>query len=317
MGETDRLSNPAGNHMASRSKKIGFVGLGLMGHGMAKNLVEKGFALAVLGHRSRAPVDDLVARGAREATTLADLARSSDIVFTCVPSSRDVEALIYGPEGIGANARPNLVHIDCTTADPASTVRIAEYYDRSGIRFVDAALARGPANAEAGTLNLIVGGATEVLDEVRPALDCVAENVFHVGPVGAGHRAKLINNFIAMGSASLIADALTAARAVGVDLKALYDVISAGGVNSPMFQTMALAAVDGDVSRLQFSLANARKDIGYFVSMANDAGIVSLIGPAVLQALTLATLHDRENSFVPKLSALLAELNGLGSGQAA
>jgi 3-hydroxyisobutyrate dehydrogenase-like beta-hydroxyacid dehydrogenase len=301
--------------MSAISQKIGFVGLGLMGHGMARNLVEKGFPVAVLCHRSRAPVDDLVARGAREAETVGELARSSDIIFTCVPSSRDVEALVYGPDGIGKNAKPNLVHVDCTTADPASTLKIAEFYRLREIRFVDAALARGPANAEAGTLNLIVGSAPDVLDEIRPALACVAENIFHMGPVGAGHRAKLINNFIAMGSASLIADALTAARAVGVDLKALYDVISAGGVDSPMFQTMALAALDGDASRLQFSLANARKDISYFVSMANDAGIVSFVGPAILHALTLATLHDREDSFVPRLPALLAELNGVGRSQ--
>lgn len=294
-----------------KAQKIGFIGLGLMGHGMAKNLVEKGHQLSIIGNRNRAPVDDLVARGAKEVKTPSELAASCDIIFTCVPASADVEAIVYGPDGFLKSARSGLVHVDCTTADPNSTLKIAKDYSAHGMHLVDAGLARGPDEAEAGILNLIVGAEPGVLEEIRPVLLCCAENIFHVGPTGAGHRTKLINNFIAMGMASLISDAVTAARATGVELQALYDVISAGGVNSPMFQNIALAAMDGDTSRLKFSIGNARKDMSYFVGMVNEAGMASLFGPAVLQAFTLAVLDGQSDSFVPSMPSVLARLNRL------
>ncbi|CAH1690277.1 putative 3-sulfolactaldehyde reductase [Hyphomicrobiales bacterium] len=293
----------------SGTKDIGFIGLGLMGHGMAKNLIEKGHRLFILGRNNRKPIESLVARGATEVSSPAELARRTEIVFTCVSTSADVEEKVYGPEGLLENARPGFVHIDCTTADPTSTLKIAADYQARGMVLVDAALARSPEHAEAGTLNLIVGAEADLLDRLRPVLDCVAENIFHVGRTGAGHRTKLINNFIAMGSASLIADAISAARATGVDLKALYDLISAGGVNSPMFQIMALSALDGDTSRLKFSIANARKDIRYFSDMVNEAEAISLFGPAVLQALTQAVLAGGKDEFVPHLGVVLTRMN--------
>ncbi|MER2537422.1 MAG: NAD(P)-dependent oxidoreductase [Rhizobiaceae bacterium] len=294
-----------------KARKIGFIGLGLMGHGMAKNLVEKGHQLSIIGNRNRAPVEDLVSRGAKEVKKPSELAATCDIVFTCVPASTDVEAIVYGADGFLKSARPGLVHVDCTTANPTSTLKIAADYAAHGVQLVDAGLARGPDNAEAGTLNLIVGAEAGLLEDIRPVLLCCAENIFHVGPTGAGHRTKLINNFIAMGMAGLFADALTAARATNVDLSALYEVISAGGNNSAIFQIMAKSAMDGDASRLKFSIGNARKDMSYFVGMASDAGMVSLFGPAVLQAFTLATLNGQSDGFVPSISDVLAQLNHL------
>lgn len=293
----------------SETKDIGFIGLGLMGHGMAKNLIEKGHRLYIIGRNNRKPIESLVARGATEVSSPAELARRTEIVFTCVSTSADVEENVYGPEGLLVNARPGFVHIDCTTADPTSTLKIAADYRARGMVLVDAALARTPEHAEAGALNLIVGAEANQLDQLRPILDCVAENIFHVGGTGAGHRTKLINNFIAMGSASLIADAISVARATGVDLKALYDLISAGGVDSPMFQSMALSALDGDTSRLKFSIANARKDIWYLTNMVNEAGAVSLFAPAVMQALTKAVVAGDKHKFVPHLGAVLSQMN--------
>jgi len=307
------MHEPLTNIMAGATmtdpKNVGFIGLGLMGHGMAKNLLRHGHRLAVVGHRNRAPLEHLLAQGATEAASPAELASHCDVVFTCLPSSRDVEEVVYGPNGLLENGRPDLVHIDSTTALPESSVRIAADYNNRQIHFIDAPLARDPEAAEAGKLNLIVGSDQRLLDRVRPLLLCFAENIFHMGDVGSGHRAKLINNFISMGMASLIADALTAARVTGVELGKLHALISAGGVNSPMFQTMALAAMDGDNTRLKFSIANARKDINYFNRTVNDAGMVSFFAPAVLQALTLAERQGRASAFVPSLSQVLRAIN--------
>jgi 3-hydroxyisobutyrate dehydrogenase-like beta-hydroxyacid dehydrogenase len=294
---------------------IGFIGIGLMGHGIAKNLLEKGHELTVVAHRSRERVDDLVARGAAEAKTPREVAAASDLVFTCLPTSKDVESLVYGDEGILAGAHEGLIHIDTSTANPVSTLKIAADYHAKGLRFVDAPLARTPKEAQEGRLNVMVGASPALFEEVLPVLKCFAENVFRVGEVGAGHKIKLINNFIALSHASVVAEAVATARATGVDLKSLYDLVSAGGANSAMFQMIMPYVLEGDGSRLQFAIANARKDLAYFVAMVNEAKATGLVGPAVLQTLTLANALGHGREHVPHLTDILTDLNG-SRGQA-
>src|SRR5579872_659655 len=122
----------------SATEKIGFIGVGFMGHGMAKNIREKGYALTVLGHRNRPPVDDLVARGASEAKTAAELARRCDIIFLCVTGSPQIEALVNGPDGIKQGAHAGLIIVDCSTADPVSTLKLAAELAPLGVHFADA-----------------------------------------------------------------------------------------------------------------------------------------------------------------------------------
>lgn len=289
---------------------IGFIGIGLMGHGMAKNLIEKGHRLTILANRSRERVEDLVARGATEARSAREVAAASDVVITCVPTSDDVEGLVYGDSGLLAGARNRFIHIDASTANPVSTLRIAADYHAKGMRFVDAPLARTPKEAQEGRLNVMVGSSQELFDEILPILQCFAENVFRVGDLGAGHKIKLINNFMAMSHASVVAEAVATARATGVDPKALYDLVSAGGANSAMFQMIMPYVLEGDASRLQFAIANARKDLGYFVAMANAAKTVGLVGPAVLQTLTLAEALGHGAELVPSLTDVLSRLDG-------
>ena len=290
---------------------IGFIGLGLMGHGIAKNLLEKGHKLTIMANRSRERVDDLLARGAAEVATPRDVA-ASEIVFTCVPTSNDVEGLVYGESGILAGAQEGLIHIDTSTANPVSTLKIAADYHAKGLRFVDAPLARTPKEAQEGRLNVMVGASQALFDEILPVLKCFAENVFRVGELGAGHKIKLINNFIAMSHASVVAEAVATARATGVDLKALYDLISAGGANSAMFQMIMPYVLEGDASRLQFAIGNARKDLAYFIAMVNEAKATGLVGPAVLQTLTLANALGHGGEHVPHLTDVLTKVNGSG-----
>jgi 3-hydroxyisobutyrate dehydrogenase-like beta-hydroxyacid dehydrogenase len=293
---------------------IGFIGIGLMGHGMARNLIEKGHALTILANRSRERVDDLIARGATEAKTPRELAAATEIVLTCVPTSEDVEGIVYGDNGMLAGAREGFIHIDTSTANPVSTLKIAADYHARGLRFADAPLARTPKEAQEGRLNVMVGASQELFDEILPILKCFAENVFRVGDLGAGHKIKLINNFMAMSHASVVAEAVATARATGVDPKALYDLVSAGGANSAMFQMIMPYVLEGDASRLQFAIANARKDLSYFIAMANAAKTVGLVGPAVLQTLTLAYGLGHGHKLVPYLTDVLTQLDGRTRG---
>lgn len=296
---------------------VGFIGVGLMGHGMARNILEKGHPLTILGHRNRQPVDHLLGRGAKEASSPAEMARACDIIFLCVPSSRQVEALIEGENGILAGARRGQIVIDTTTADPNSTLRLGQLLAARDIRFVDAPLARTPKEAEEGRLNVMVGAEPELFEEIRPVLETFAENIFHIGPLGTGHKIKLINNFIALGNASIVAEAVTAARKVGIDLDALYKLISAGGANSNIFQMIMPWVLNGDISRMQFAIRNAQKDLRYFANMTSEAAIVGSVAPAVHQTFSLAAALGHGEDFVPQLVDVLGELNGVaGSGVA-
>jgi 3-hydroxyisobutyrate dehydrogenase-like beta-hydroxyacid dehydrogenase len=269
-------------------KKVGFVGVGLMGHGMAKHLVEKGFATSILGHRNRAPVEDLVKRGAREASDVADLVGASDIVFLCVTGSPQVEDLVYRKGGILECVRAGQIVVDTSTSMPSSTLKIAADLKAKGARFVDAPLARTPVEAEEGRLNTMVGADAETYAEIEPALKAFCENIFHVGDVGAGHKIKLINNFAAIGQMSLTAEALAACAKLGVDPKKYFAMVSTGAANSGLFQMVAGKAVEGDFTGMKFGLANALKDVRYYNQMAMEAGVSGAMAPAVLNTLTNA-----------------------------
>lgn len=294
-------------------ERIGFIGAGLMGHGMAKNIVEKGYPLTVLAHRNRAPIEDLLARGAAEARSPAELARASDIVFLCVPSSAEVEQCVFGDDGIMAGAREGLIVVDSTTAEPASTERMAEALAAQGVSFADAPLTRSPKDAEAGRLNVLVGADEATLAAIRPVLETFAENVFHVGPVGSGHRLKLINNFLSQGIAALCAEAVTTATKAGVDLQMLFDVVSVGGANSAVFQRF-MPWVLGQDSGMVFQLKNGQKDVRYYTHLAEAVGSTAFLGEAVHQIYTLAVAQGEGGSYVPALARALGKVNGVKIG---
>jgi 3-hydroxyisobutyrate dehydrogenase-like beta-hydroxyacid dehydrogenase len=270
------------------SKRIGFIGVGMMGHGMAKNLAAKGFPTTILGHKNRAPVEDLVKQGATEAKDVASLVKASDIIFLCVTGSPQVEDLVYRKGGILESGGPGQIVVDTSTSMPGSTLRIAADLKAKGMRFVDAPLARTPVEAEQGRLNTMVGADEATFREVEPALKAFCENIFHIGDVGAGHKIKLINNCAAIGQMSLIAEALTACAKLGVDPKKYFALVSTGAANSGIFQMLAGKAVEGDYTGMKFGLANALKDVRYYNQMAMESGVSGNMAAATLQTLTQA-----------------------------
>ncbi len=294
------------------TEKVGFAGTGLMGHGMAKNLLGAGYPLAVVTHRDRTPVEDLVRLGATELRGYWELAAECDVVFLCVTGTPEVEKILYGRDGLLDGAHYGLMVVDCSTSEPASSQRIAAALNERGASFVDAPLARTPAEAEAGRLNTMVGAAEDDMQRVRPLLEACCENIFHMGPVGAGHKTKLVYNFITMGYAALISEALCACAATEVDLKRFAGVVSAGGANSGIFQLIVPRAIEsGDCSGLNFSLANAEKDLRYYNRMVDTVPLAGNLGRAVQHALIQGLNLGYADGLVGDLLHAQEKINGV------
>jgi 3-hydroxyisobutyrate dehydrogenase-like beta-hydroxyacid dehydrogenase len=291
-------------------ERIGFIGLGLMGRGMAKNIVTKGFRLAVLGHRNRAPVEELVGLGATEAKSARDLAEACDIVVLCVTGSPEVEAIVAGPDGLASVGKPLLI-IDCSTSNPSSTIALADDLRDSGITLIDAPLSRTPKDAEAGTLDVMVGGAEAVVARARPVIDCFAGRVVHTGPTGSGHTMKLLNNFVSLGYAAIYSEALALGAKAGLTPKVFDAVIRGGRMDCPFYQTFAQYVVGRDPNAHRFTLRNAAKDLGYLAGFATSAGVVNHLGAAVRNSFSAAVAAGQGERYVPMLSDFIAEANGV------
>ena len=290
--------------------RVGFAGVGLMGHGAAKNILEKGYPLSILGHRNREPVDDLVGRGASEARDPADLAAESDVVIICVPSGVEMAGLFSGPRGLIAGARAGMIFIDATTNDPAVTRTVGADLRAVGCDLVDAAMGRTPKEAEEGRLATYVGGEAATIERVRPILEAYADTIVICGGLGAGTTCKLVNNSITIGMAAIIAEAFATAARLGVDLEALSAVLSAGGVDGRMWQMMKPWILEGDDSRLKGPIRIGAKDIRTYGRMAENAGVAIFIAQAVNQTLRLALNQGHAERYLPVLPGILAELNG-------
>ncbi|WP_299925612.1 NAD(P)-dependent oxidoreductase [uncultured Pelagimonas sp.] len=257
---------------------IGFIGLGLMGGNMVECLQKNGFEPIVMDLDKEA-VAKTVARGATEATSAKELAAASDIIMLCLTTSAVVEKLVYADDGLLAGIKDGAVLIDFGTSIPASTRKIGADLAAKGAGMVDAPLGRTPAHAKDGLLNIMASGDQATFDKVKPTLDVLGENVFYLGALGAGHTTKLINNFMGMTTVCAMSQAFAVAERAGVDRQQLFDIMSTGPSNSPFMQFCKNYAVDG-VSDLGFSIANANKDLGYFVQMADDMGTKTAIAEA-------------------------------------
>src|SRR6202521_5270324 len=297
--------------MSTDKPRIGFVGLGLMGHGMAKNLVAKGFPLTVRLHKNRKPAEDILAAGAKEVKTDAELARASDVVILCVTGSPQIEEIVYGENGILSAARDGLVGGDTSTAEPASTAKIRDDLARKGTKYVDAPLARTPKEAEEGRLNTMVGADDATFARLKPVLSAYSENVIHVGGPGHGHMLKLVNNFIAMAIATATAEACATCAKAGVSIRKLHELISAGAVNSGIFQLTAGKMLEGDLTGLKFTLLNAMKDLRYYTHFAESLPTSAIVGEAVHQSLVTANLLGFGDKYVASLVEAQEKLAGV------
>ena len=287
--------------------KIGFIGLGLMGSAIVEHLLDLKYPMTVLGHRRREAIEAAIANGASEAANAAELAGASDIVIVCVDTSKTVESLMYGEQGVIAGVKPGTVVIDFGTSLPNSTQEIGAKLREAGAHYMDAPLGRTPAHARDGLLNIMAASEREDFDKVEAVLKDIGENVFHVGPLGAGHTLKLINNFFGMTLATAMSEAFAMADLAGIAREDLYSIMSAGPLHSAMMDFVKANAVDGDPTKLAFSISNARKDLGYYNAMSDALSVSSFIAPATENALSAAETRGYGGKDVPVMVDFFAQ----------
>jgi 3-hydroxyisobutyrate dehydrogenase-like beta-hydroxyacid dehydrogenase len=292
------------------AERVGFIGVGNMGAGMAANLLKKGFALTVLAHRSREAVEALVAQGAAEAGTPREMAERTDVVVLCVTGSPQVQRVVDGADGLAAAGKPLMI-IDCSTSDPAVTVPLSQTLAGRGITLIDAPLGRTPREAAAGTLDVMVGASDADLARARPILEAFAGRIIHTGGVGTGHTMKLLNNFLSMGYAALYAEALAIAAKSGITAGTFDSVIRGGRMDCGFYQTFFEYVVGGNENAHRFAISNGLKDMTYLASLAQSLGAVNPVGAAVRNSFAIAAATGHGDDYVPKLSDIIAGLNGV------
>ena len=292
------------------NEKIGFVGVGLMGHGMAANMLTAGFPVTVIAHTNRAPVEDLIGKGAKEAATLADLAAASTVIHICAPGSPQVEAIIAT---LLPALQPGTVIVDCSTSDPTSTAQLARRLADAGCHMADAPLGGTPVQAEAGELATMVGADDAVFARINPVLDAWAKSVVHLGPSGTGHKMKLLNNFLSLGYGALYSEALALSEKVGISTAQFDSVVRGSRMDCGFYQTFMGYAVEGNREAHKFTLTNALKDLRYLESMADGVSLANPIGNAVKNSFALAHAAggDGPEDYVPHLVDFVARANGV------
>lgn len=286
-------------------ERIGLVGAGLMGQGIAANLLKHGWPLAVLEHPGNQPLEPLLRAGATTAARTDELAAASDVLLVVVTGSPQVEAVVTGEHGVLAGLRPGATVIDCSTSIPSSTERVARAVHDAGGLFLDAPMTRTPKEAAEGRLNLLVGGDAALFARWRPMLACFAENIVHVGPVGAGHRMKLLHNFVSLGSIALLCEAAACARRSGIATEVFVDVLAKGGGGGVALERLRPYLATGDATALRFAMANARKDLDYYGTMASQAGAADAIAGAVLGTYQRGVRDGGADALVLELVRLL------------
>lgn len=291
-------------------ERIGFIGLGYMGSGMAGNLLRKGWPLAVWARRSRGSLERLAGEGAVEAASPRAMAEACDVVLLCVTGSPEVEAVVNGPDGLAAAKKPLMI-LDCSTSDPSVTVRLAAELAPQAITLLDAPLGRTPKEAAEGTLDVMAGGADADFARARPILEAFARRVVHTGPTGSGHAMKLLNNFLSMGYAAIYAEALTVAAKAGLTPAVFDSVIRDGRMDCGFYQTFFDYVINRNENAHRFALANGLKDMTYLAAFAQGAGVANPVGAAVRNSFATAVATGNGEKFVPMLSDIVAELNGV------
>jgi 3-hydroxyisobutyrate dehydrogenase len=286
---------------------VGWIGLGVMGAPMAGHLLAAGHELTV-ATRTPEKAEPLVARGATLVSTAAEVARAGEVVFTMLGLPDDVRSVMFGPEGVIDAAAPGSVLVDCTTSEPALAVEIAEAASERGIGAVDAPVSGGDVGAREARLSIMVGGAEEHVDRVRPLLDVMAATVVHQGPAGAGQHTKAVNQIAIASTMIGVSEALLYAQAAGLDPETVLASISSGAAGSWSLSNLAPRMIDGDFAP-GFYVEHFVKDLGIALHEAEQLDL-QLPGLSLAAELYRRLLADGGGrSGTQALITTLAELN--------
>jgi len=289
---------------------IGFIGLGRMGRPMAGNMQQKGFSLLAYDIVDE-PVKALVALGAGAAPSIAELAAECQTIITVLPSHTEVEAVVLGEGGILANAAPGTLVMDMSTVDPASTDRVATALDDAGMRFVDAPIGRLASHADRGESLFMVGASDGDFESVRPMLEAMGTEIHHCGGPGSGIRTKLINNYLAITSCQMNAEALALTQRFGLDLGKTLDVIhGTTATNGQLKINYATKVLSGDTEP-GFQIDLAHKDLSLVMGAANAGQVPMAIGAAARESLSMARARGWGGKDFSALLDALCETAGL------
>jgi 3-hydroxyisobutyrate dehydrogenase len=253
------------------SEQVGFIGLGIMGQGMARNLLKAGYSVRVW-NRTTSKIEPLVAEGAQAAASPADVAAHCPIIVSCVSDTPDVEAVLLGDGGVIHGAKAGSLIIDCSTISPQVTREIAAKLGEKGIHLVDAPVSGGSEGAARGTLTIMVGGAEADFQRALPVLQAMGKTITHIGEVGSGQVVKLVNQVLVVGNCLAMCEALLLAQAGGVDLQKTFDAISQGAAGSWMFTNRAPQIIRRDW-RPGFTIALQQKDLRLVLDAADELGV--------------------------------------------
>jgi 3-hydroxyisobutyrate dehydrogenase-like beta-hydroxyacid dehydrogenase len=291
--------------------RVGFIGLGYMGHGMAVNIRARGFPLVVMAHRKREAVEDLVKRGATEVATPAEMAANADIIVLCVTGAEEVDALVRRPDGLGGAARAGTIIIDCTTSAPATILALARDYAGRGLLFADAPLGRSPREAWEGNLSTMVGGDPDVLERIRPVLAAFATVIQPVGALGNGHRLKLVNNFISLGLGALYSEALVLALKAGLSVEAYDDLVRSSRMHCAFYDTFMGWVLGGDADSHRFALDTALHTISDVADFAGRVEMNSQLAPGIVEIYRGAVAAGEGAAMLPSLPRHVARESGI------
>lgn len=288
---------------------IAFFGAGLMGEPMAGHLLDAGYGVVVVPHRNREPIERLLAKGATEVSSPAEAARRTDVAIMVLPTSREVEEVLFGRRGLAAEMASEYTVIDMGTCYPPDTRRIAAQFIGMGGRFLDAPVTGGPSGAKARTLTLMVGGEQETLESVRPILEAMGQDIYHFGDVGAGHTAKLIQNMIGIIASAGIAEGFALATAARLDVGKFFKMLSSSTSNSPALQHVVPKVFAREFDKVGFKLDMAYKDIKQATALAREMTVPLPVANGATELMQLARAlgfgHQDSSAVIRGLEAVL------------
>lgn len=292
-------------------KEIGFIGAGNMGKGIVKTLLEKDYSVYLLAHKNRTNIDTLVKLGAIEVSSVDELLQEAQVIITCLPSRKAVEA-VY--ESLIANARKNSIFIDTSTSDPELTKELQKKAIIVGLDIIDAPLLGGPQMTWEGKIGLAVGGDPETVDNIKPLLEDFSAKLFYAGGPGTGHSLKLINNAVTLTNSAILYEAFTVARKSGIDLTMLYEAMDASAASSKRLHGIAPCLIN-DEHPLSFALNVASKDLVLYSTFAGDTGVPTLVSDAAKNQYKLAQSMGYGEQSVTRIATALAKLAGVSFGE--
>ena len=249
------------------SKTVGFIGVGYMGYGIAKNLLKKNLNLKIIAHKNRLPINKLVKVGAKEVFNYDDLTKNTDCIFICVTNTKIAKEVA---KKILESIEKNSILIDITTHNERGSIEMANILSSKSIKYVECPVMGGPVQAQEGILGGIVGATDQDFKDCKQYLLSFCKNIFHFGPVGNAAKAKLISNFLSLGTATFVIETIKAAKHFNIDLQKLYDVAKLGSGNSGALTRIADKAIKGDYKGYIFSVENTLKDFTYINEMLKD-----------------------------------------------